>query len=67
MWSDEAGLTAAAQALATQALPVFFAALLLVLIFAACAWWVARRYAVPRGRSDHRYRFNSSLLLAFAS
>lgn len=51
MWSDEAGLTAAAQALATQALPVFIAALLLMLIFAACAWWMARRYAVPQGRS----------------
>lgn len=51
MWSDEAGLTAAAQALATQALPVFFAGLPLVVIFAACAWWMARRYAVPQGQS----------------
>ena len=37
MWSDEAGLTAAAQALGMQALLVFFAALSLDLIFAACA------------------------------
>jgi len=51
MWPDEAGLTAAAQALASQALPAFFAALSLVLIFAACAWWMARRYAAPQGRS----------------
>ncbi len=51
MLSDEAALTAAAQALATQALPAFFAALPLVLIFAACAWWMARRYAMPQGRS----------------
>jgi undecaprenyl-diphosphatase len=51
MWPDEAGLNAAAQALATQALPVFFAALPLVLIFAACAWWMARRYAVSQWRS----------------
>lgn len=51
MWSDEAGLTAAAQALATQALPAFFAVLPLVLIFAACGWWMARRYAMPQGRS----------------
>lgn len=41
MWPDEAGLTAAAQALASQALP----ALSLVLIFAACAWWMVQRSA----------------------
>lgn len=50
MWPDEAGL-AAAQALATQALPAFFAALSLVLICSACAWWMARRFAVAQGRS----------------
>ena len=51
MWSDEAGLTAAAQALGMQALLVFFAALPLLLIFVACAWWIVRHYAMPQGRS----------------
>ncbi len=49
MWPDEAGLTAAAQTLAAHALPAFFTALLLVLIFAAGAWWLGRRYAVSQG------------------
>jgi hypothetical protein len=47
-------LTAAAQALATQALPVFFAARPLVLIFAACAWWTARRYAARNRRKTDK-------------
>lgn len=50
MGSDEAGLAATAQALATQALPAFFAALSLVLICSGCAWWMARRYAVAQAR-----------------
>ena len=63
MWSDEADLTAVAQALATQALPAFFGALLLVLIFAASAWWIARRYAMPQGQSRSSLQVQPAIAL----
>ena len=51
--------------LGTQALPLFFALLLALLLGAALLWWLARRYALPRKTS--RLPPNAYLLVRLAA
>lgn len=52
MQSSEALATSVVRLLGAQALPLFFAMLLVLLLVATLLWWLARRYAVPRDTSS---------------